>query len=184
MKGSIFAISVLLLVIITGSGCVHSNWASQEPQPPETEPTPAPEQAPLTNSDNASEEELSPEDELMARLAQRTYLSAEEFGITALTEQEKADCIAIASQHPAVSGFIENGQEYITVFRWIGLLPSGGYGLLHYDVVEKGIPSVLDWPKRATFFPAVGFRTATYSYVLAIDLDTREVVYVTSGPIR
>jgi hypothetical protein len=50
MKGSIFAISVLLLVIITGSGCVHSNWASQEPQPPGTEPTPAPEQAPEIQS--------------------------------------------------------------------------------------------------------------------------------------
>ncbi|MFC1964240.1 hypothetical protein ACFLV1_02540 [Chloroflexota bacterium] len=139
-----------------------------------------------TNSDNVSRREPTEEDidALIARLAQNTYLPAEAFGIRALTDQEKADCIATASQHPSVSGFVSRGSEYIVGFQWIGLLPGGGYGVLPYDTVEKGVSSVLDWPQRATFYPAVGLATATYSYCLAVDLDKREVIYVTSGLIR
>ena len=135
------------------------------------------------NSANAAGQNQNPR-YLIKGLAENTYVSGEAFGIRALTDQEKADLIAIASQHPAVSEFINSGYEYLNGFQWIGVLPSGGYGLLPYDTVEKGVPTVLDWPPRATFYPAVNFHFGSFVVTLAVDPDKREVVYTTGGPIR
>jgi hypothetical protein len=56
--------------------------------------------------------------------------------------------------------------------------------LLPYETVEKGVPTVLDWPKRAEFFPAVNFDFGSNVVTLAVDVDKKEVVYITSGPTR
>ncbi len=98
IKGSIFAISVLLLVIITGSGCVHSTWTSQEPQPLETEPEPAPGQAPEIQSPVPIEEIEKPRE---------------------LTQVEIDAVIEIALSTPEASERIARGEPYRTEIIWV-----------------------------------------------------------------
>ena len=147
----------------------------------EEQGTNAPTEEISTDTDNTSGMEQGIKEPTEAAPANSDNISGME-RIRALTDQEKADLIAIASQHPSVSDFINSGYEYGIGFQWIGLLPSGGYGVLPYDTVEKGVPTSLEWSKMATFYPALSFHFGTYAVLVAVDLDKREVVYSTSGP--
>jgi hypothetical protein len=107
-----------------------------------------------------------------------------ESGLTRLTEQEEAKLIAIASRDDRVQAAIASG-VYKTGLVWVGVLDSGGHGLLPYErTLEKGIPLALEWTKEAAIYPGVTFNFGTHVITVAVDLEKEEVVYTTGGLIR
>jgi hypothetical protein len=102
-----------------------------------------------------------------------------------LSDQQKAELIAIASQNSEVRQAVSSNPNYQTGLVWVGVLNNGGYATLPYEqTIEKGAPTDLAWVKDATFYPGVNFNFGSFVITAAVDLDKKQVVFVTRGQIK
>ncbi|MDD4859259.1 MAG: hypothetical protein PHR56_03535 [Dehalococcoidales bacterium] len=197
-------VTIISLVGITaiGTGCVPTALIARESDNVTYAVVPATE----TNSDNIVIPE--PTQETTANLtdvlthvtipkltANSNNLSLRAQGIWALTDQEIADCVAIALQYPRVAEVVKNTHNYGVGFQWI-TLSGTGYQTLPYDVIEKRLDTNLIVVQGTTikpigaqlegriFYPGVSFRTSSYVYLVAVDLSARKIVYTTGGPTQ
>ncbi|HJX12471.1 MAG TPA: hypothetical protein VJ377_02965 [Dehalococcoidales bacterium] len=97
-----------------------------------------------------------------------------------LNDEEIAELIAIASQHPTVAGWIEDGLEFKTGLVWVSVGKGGGYALIPWDPENSTWGG--SWRDPATIYPAVTFGHGQTVVMVAVDMNTKKMVYVSEGP--